>query len=611
MVTAGSFRAGGLFIFIKEMINIAIKLATSITYTADGSQTNFSVPFDYLRPSFVHVSVNDAEVSEGFTISNRMVMFDSAPAKDAVVHIYRNTPTTRLVSWADASILKAIDMTIAEVQQLHILEEGQDWSKNNSIALDAESDAWQGRNHRMTDIADPQDPQDVMTLNAYNNHKDGLVTAVNAAAANAVKKCEEAVQTITSTSTSTIDNINNVKQEVLTTVTDTSTKATETIKTLTDTTVAKAESEANRAESEANRAQHLADKVDVSQYAMPVGFEAFTTNPNLQAGWLPLLGCEYSRTAYADLWAWVQTQQGYLIEESAWQAKAAANSGNVPFYSKGDGSTTFRVPSLKCWVKGASSISEVSGYLAAGLPNIEGQLGLGGTEKQYSTTSGAFSTNNGALEYGGGHAQDDGLIADFNASLSNHIYGSSDTVQPPSIVGLWCVKAYGTVTNVGSTDVSNIASGLTSLETRFSTDITPIRLGGTGATTAYDARSNLGVDIDVLLADATLLWKNPKPTSNFDGNSMTLSQPYTNFKRLLFIASREIEGYTYVSAAFINVDILSANIELVQNNGWMYVTYMVGTSGSSLHGQVSTITTTTLHYSPRSSLRPQLVYGYK
>ena len=162
------------------MINIAIKLATSITYTADGSQTNFSVPFDYLRPSFVHVAVNDAEVSEGFTISNRMVMFDSAPAKDAVVRIYRNTPTTRLVTWADASILKAIDMTIAEVQQLHILEEASDWSKTNSIVLDEESGVWQGRKCRVSNVADPTEAQDVVTKNYLENTEDSFVQRMNA-----------------------------------------------------------------------------------------------------------------------------------------------------------------------------------------------------------------------------------------------------------------------------------------------------------------------------------------------------------------------------------------------------------------------------------------------
>lgn len=162
------------------MINIAIKLATSITYTADGSQTNFSVPFDYLRPSFVHVAVNDAEVSEGFTISNRMLMFNSAPSKDSIVHIYRNTPTTRLVSWADASILKAIDMTIAEVQQLHILEEASDWSKTNSIVLDEERGIWQGRNYRIANIADPVDAQDVVTKNYIDNEENSMMQRMNA-----------------------------------------------------------------------------------------------------------------------------------------------------------------------------------------------------------------------------------------------------------------------------------------------------------------------------------------------------------------------------------------------------------------------------------------------
>ena len=206
---------------------------------------------------------------------------------------------------------------------------------------------------------------------------------------------------------------------------------------------------------------------DASKLGLPVGFETFTLNPNLQAGWLPLLGGEYSRTAYADLWAWVQTQQGYLIEESVWQAKAAANSGNVPFYSKGNGSSTFRVPALKCWVRGADSISTVGGYLVAGLPNIKGEAGSEISAKTELSCTGALyqilvSTGgeaNGNYKYVG---------LGFDASRSNPIYGSSATVQPPSIVGLWCVKAYGTVTNVGSTDVTNISTGLTQAETRIS-----------------------------------------------------------------------------------------------------------------------------------------------
>lgn len=173
------------------MINIAIKLATSITYTADGSQTNFSIPFDYLRPSFVHVAINDAEVSEGFTVSNRGIMFDTAPAKDAFVKIYRKTPTSRLVSWADASILKAIDMTIAEVQQLHILEETSDWTKTNSMALNDEGTAWQGWKHRIENVADPIEAQDVVTKHYLDNEEGSFTATMNALKT----KTEEAAST--------------------------------------------------------------------------------------------------------------------------------------------------------------------------------------------------------------------------------------------------------------------------------------------------------------------------------------------------------------------------------------------------------------------------------
>ena len=79
---------------------------------------------------------------------------------------------------------------------------------------------------------------------------------------------------------------------------------------------------------------------------LPVGFEFFQTSPNARVGTLPLNGGVFSRSEYPQLWSWVQSQSGYLIADSEWQNKASKNDGPVPFYSTGDGSTTFRVPDL-------------------------------------------------------------------------------------------------------------------------------------------------------------------------------------------------------------------------------------------------------------------------
>jgi hypothetical protein len=208
---------------------------------------------------------------------------------------------------------------------------------------------------------------------------------------------------------------------------------------------------------------------DVVVAGVPIGFEYISFNPNTPTGSLPLLGGTFSRTAYKDLWAWVQTQTNYLISESAWQAKATANEGNVPFYSTGDGSTTFRVPSLSCWVKGANGVSEVGSYLKAGLPNIEGyvaNLGLNANESK-ANYSGAFIPSASTINYGNSSSGNPKTDLAFDASASNSIYGASNTVQPPSVVGMWLVKAFGTVSNVGNQDVADISAGLTTTETRL------------------------------------------------------------------------------------------------------------------------------------------------
>lgn len=198
---------------------------------------------------------------------------------------------------------------------------------------------------------------------------------------------------------------------------------------------------------------------------LPVGYEYFTFNPSIPQGSLPLFGGEYDRDTYSDLWEWVQTQTGYLKTEAEWQTLSASNNGNVPFYSDGDGSTTFRVPSLKCWVRGANgTVTEVGSYLEAGLPNITGDFGVNIVRTAgISTSRAGFSAGEGAFTRGnpqltkyytpaGDTTSEANTSMFFDASLSNSIYGNSTTVQPESIVGMWLVKAYGVIVDTGTID---------------------------------------------------------------------------------------------------------------------------------------------------------------
>lgn len=168
----------------KEQTN----LKTSVTYKGNGTQKQFDFPFDYLRKAFVKVSVNDAIV-DGYIIDNRSVIFNNAPASNDVIVIYRETSTERLVSWADASVLKAADMTISQVQQLHVIEEGRDWTTTNAMILNASSE-WEGRNHKIANVLDPTAPQDVVTKHYMETVQDGFVQQNTAIKNEAAKQAQ-------------------------------------------------------------------------------------------------------------------------------------------------------------------------------------------------------------------------------------------------------------------------------------------------------------------------------------------------------------------------------------------------------------------------------------
>lgn len=101
------------------------------------------------------------------------------------------------------------------------------------------------------------------------------------------------------------------------------------------------------------------------------------------------------------------------------------------------------VPANLCLQTG--SASEAGTQRSAGLPNITGSVwnftyaSIEAAQKKYSTEEGAFKRSDKyeGVGYGSsGITGNDGFTLD--ASLSSPIYGSSDTVQPPSyMVRAW------------------------------------------------------------------------------------------------------------------------------------------------------------------------------
>lgn len=74
----------------------------------------------------------------------------------------------------------------------------------------------------------------------------------------------------------------------------------------------------------------------------------------------------------------------------------------------------------------------------AGLPNITGTFGARGLTDSDLTVSGAFKTVEMSKQTSQSFESQQGQQFGFDASLSNSIYGNSDTVQPPAyVVNVW------------------------------------------------------------------------------------------------------------------------------------------------------------------------------
>lgn len=175
--------------------------STIANYQGNGSTTDFSVPFDYLAKKFVKVTVDSREKLGGdygdttkdyFFVDKTTIRFNTAPASGTEIIIRRYTSATdRIVSFKDASVLKAKDLDASAIQTIHIAEEGRDII-NDALIVDKEGN-WDARGHRIVNVGDPIGDNDAVSFKVYKDDAMGAYQAkLKAEAARDAAKVSEA-----------------------------------------------------------------------------------------------------------------------------------------------------------------------------------------------------------------------------------------------------------------------------------------------------------------------------------------------------------------------------------------------------------------------------------
>lgn len=179
--------------------------STIANYQGNGSTTDFNVPFDYLAKKFVKVTVDSREKLGGdygdttkdyFFVDKTTIRFNTAPASGTEIIIRRYTSATdRIVSFKDASVLKAKDLDVSTIQTIHIAEEGRDII-NDALIVDKEGN-WDAKGKRIVNVGDPIDDNDAITLKFYKDDAKGAYQAklVAEAARDAAKISERNAKT--------------------------------------------------------------------------------------------------------------------------------------------------------------------------------------------------------------------------------------------------------------------------------------------------------------------------------------------------------------------------------------------------------------------------------
>jgi|GEM_PF-3238908 len=185
---------------------MAQDLKASVSFIGDGNTTKFYFGFDYINKQFIKVSVGTdgtlLSYLTDYTVNDKEVEFVKAPANGTPIRIYRQTNTSRIIEWSDGAFIKALQMTLENVQQLHLIEESQDYVIINGMSKYPDGVNFNALGARVINVADPKESQDAVTKHYMETVQGGFVSQNTALVEQATTQATNAKNSASSAATS-------------------------------------------------------------------------------------------------------------------------------------------------------------------------------------------------------------------------------------------------------------------------------------------------------------------------------------------------------------------------------------------------------------------------
>lgn len=206
---------------------------TQNTYTGNGSTTNYSFTFEYLKQADVKVTL-DTAATTAFTFANATTLaFTTAPANGVAIRIFRDTPSETLSStFFPGSAIKAEDLNENFTQNLYVTQESDAEAASATTtangAVTTANSAVTTANGAVTtaNSADTKSDAAVATANTAETNSNTAVTTANTASSNATAAVNTA-NTAETNSTAAVNTANTASTNATTAVNTANSAATD------------------------------------------------------------------------------------------------------------------------------------------------------------------------------------------------------------------------------------------------------------------------------------------------------------------------------------------------------------------------------------------------